>query len=568
MNFMPRDGVLLIIQAAWRRRHRSPKIKVRIVSLSLIVVAALLLPGCSAAPAPTSPPPVTVPVTEPAVGNRVGPSPAVQPVLAPTAAIAGVAPDVNSFGWDDRSPFSGGLVQSQKPMLAGLPDAPVYHIGITLTDSRDAVHGHETVQYTSQTGAPLDQIVFHLYPNLLGGSIAVENISLDGRPIAVWLDQQNTILRLPLANALAPNSRAVVGMDFDVRVHHDLQRNYGVFTFNRDILALAHFFPMVAEYDQSGWNVEIPSQIGDVTYTDASFHLVQIRAPAAPIIVGTGSLIGHQSNGTEQVLTFAAGPARDFYLTVSYDYLMISVTQGETTANSYAPAGLEDQARPVLTAAVAALNDYSSRFGPYPYTELDVVATSTLALGIEYPGIIAISLRVYDPKADFGATPVSVILESTVAHEVGHQWFYNQVGNDQLDEPWLDDSLVQYITWPYFAHSYGPSGADGFREALVSRWDNVQQAHMPIGLPVSAYTAAQYGAIVYGRGPLFFEALAQTMGQAALEAFLADYVRTFQWKIATTASLQRSPNSTVPVIWRRCSRPGSIRTAIIDNENK
>src|SRR5439155_20499406 len=29
-------------------------------------------------------------------------------------------------------------------------------------------------------------------------------------------------------------------------------------------------------------------------------------------------------------------------------------------------------------------------------------------------------------------------------HEVGHQWFYGLVGNDQYRDPWLDEALTNY----------------------------------------------------------------------------------------------------------------------------
>ena len=57
-------------------------------------------------------------------------------------------------------------------------------------------------------------------------------------------------------------------------------------------------------------------------------------------------------------------------------------------------------------------------------------------------------------------------MEGTVAHEVGHQWFYNLVGDDQLDDPWLDESFAQFATLQYFTDEYGASGADGFRNSL------------------------------------------------------------------------------------------------------
>jgi aminopeptidase N len=36
------------------------------------------------------------------------------------------------------------------------------------------------------------------------------------------------------------------------------------------------------------------------------------------------------------------------------------------------------------------------------------------------------------------------------AHEVGHQWFYSLVGNDQARDPWLDEGLA---TWAQARYS-------------------------------------------------------------------------------------------------------------------
>jgi len=113
------------------------------------------------------------------------------------------------------------------------------------------------------------------------------------------------------------------------------------------------------------------------------------------------------------------------------------------------------------------------------------------------------------------------------------------VGNDQLDEPWLDEAVTQYVTLLYWQDLYGSSGAAGFRDSLHDRWRRVDNADIPIGMPVRAYSGDEYGAIVYGRGPLFLEALAKTMGQETFSAFLRDYYETHKWCIATTGSLKR-----------------------------
>ncbi len=35
-------------------------------------------------------------------------------------------------------------------------------------------------------------------------------------------------------------------------------------------------------------------------------------------------------------------------------------------------------------------------------------------------------------------TDGGIVMEWIVVHEVLHQWWYSLVGNDQVNEPWLD----------------------------------------------------------------------------------------------------------------------------------
>jgi aminopeptidase N len=277
-----------------------------------------------------------------------------------------------------------------------------------------------------------------------------------------------------------------------------------------------------------------------VLYADSSFYLVRVTAPTALMIVASGIEIGRQVTEDRQQVTYAGGPMRDFYLAASARYSVVSEQVGQTTVNSYAPSELVEEAKIALGYTVDALKTFNGRFGAYPFTEFDVVSTPTRALGIEYPGIVAIAVRIYDrTQSEYPLT----YLESTIAHEVGHQWFYSVVGNDQLDEPWLDEAVTQYVTLLYWQDLHGRSGAAGFRDSLEKRWERVDRAEIPIGMPVRAYSGDEYGAIVYGRGPLFVEVLAKKMGQETFDAFLRDYYETHKWGIATADSLKQLAES-------------------------
>lgn len=444
-------------------------------------------------------------------------------------------PDLNLDRVSPDMPiFREGLANPS--ILAEMDSATAYRIQFVVEDDLTHVSGKEQVWYTNREDMPLDHMEFRLFPNILGGKMTVSNLIVDQQPVKPEYFLRNSLMTVPFSEPLAAGEEVVISMDFALEVPTNVELNYGVLAYFADVLTLAHAYPMVAVYNEEGWNAELPPPAGDLTFADASFFLVTVNAPQGLTIVASGRESEPTVSNGRIVQTIALGPGRDFFMAIGQDLVVISETVGDITVNSYAPGNWQESSQSALETAVRALETYSRAYAPYPYTEFDIVATPNLALGIEYPGATAITHRLYTENT-FGEQ-TAIYRESTVAHEVGHQWFYNLVGNDQLDEPWLDESLTQFITWEYYRRVYGPASASGFEDALQARWSRVDNAEIPIGLPVADYADREYGAIVYGRGAFFFEDLRNEMGSGAFDVFIKNYVQTFSWKNATSKELK------------------------------
>ncbi|MDK1080088.1 MAG: M1 family metallopeptidase [Anaerolineae bacterium] len=434
--------------------------------------------------------------------------------------------------------FREGLIESHQHFLESLRQASFYTIEYTISDSLTQIHGTQKVLYTNQENVALEEIHFRLLPNVLNGEMIVDNLQVNGESIDPIYSLQNSLMRVPLPDPLQPSESAEITLEFAVTVPTKITSNYGILAFVDGVLTLAHAYPMIAVYDDEGWNAEIPAAQGDPTYADASFFLVTVDAPEHLVLVAAGREIKREDNGSRQIVTYAAGPVRDFYMAASPDYQVITKTIGEITYNSYAPKELQAGSKMAIEVAAGAIEFFGDWLGPYPYSEFDIISTPTYALGIEYPGIIALNDRIYYGDGSISKAADNLYLEATVVHEAGHQWFYNLVGNDQLNEPWLDESLTQFVTWQYFVDKHGKFGDVGFEYTLRERWRRTAYPETPIGLPVSEYNGAEYGAIVYGRGAFFFEALRDIMGEDSFEAFIKEYVQINSWGLSTGSSLK------------------------------
>lgn len=459
-------------------------------------------------------------------------TPAVLPANLP-------ASQLFSIGWNDLSPYQPAVSADVQRELPGLLHQPQYRIEVEISPDLMYVTGREEILYTNQTGAALDRIVLRMFPALMGAKPDMHDLMIDGVSVQPELTGAGSVIRLPLPAPLAADDSLVISLDFEYAMPSDPSGNYLIFAGTSDLITLAHFYPIVSPFQNGAWREDIPPQQGDILFSEAGFYLVRVKAPVGLSLIGSGSEISRTEQADLQVVEFAAAPARDFYLVAGSNLVEYSDDSTATLVRAYGPAGSEAATRAALETARDSIVEFSKLIGPYPYTEFEVVATHTEALGVEYPGVTAINGNLFpaDSNAD---SQQRIYLISTVAHEVGHQWFYNAVGDDQIREPWLDEALTQYITYRYFDTVGGVSAGNSFKQSFYERWERVENAEVPIGLPVSGYEPDQYGAIVYGRGPLFFIAVEDEIGRDAFDHFLKDYYADYRWKNSSRSDIESS----------------------------
>jgi len=433
------------------------------------------------------------------------------------------------------SSFSANLIPSSQQVLEQLTGASVYEIEVELLPEESKIMGKQTVQYTNHEEAALNEIYFRMYPNNSNANMKISNVLVDDAEVNTAVDFENTALRVDLPDPLIPGKTITMQMDFSAELPKEFGGNYGLFGFfEESVIALDQFYPSIPVFDDEGWNVEVPPPNGDMIYHDPAFFSVTVTAPEDYVIAASGVQIAEEMLDGKQSLTFIFGPGRDFYIAASPNYVSSSEQVGETLVTSYFPASMEEGGKLVLETAVNALESYNARFGVYPYTELDLVGTPMKAGGMEYSGIVVLALGFYDPSQLVSGTPAFVFLESATAHEVAHEWFFNMVMSDQIDEPWIDEGMVQFMTYLYYVDTYGDQAASQYRESWDYRWDRVGFDPVPIGKPAGDYTQKEYGAIIYGRAPLFIYDLMQKMDPDKFDTFLRELFLRNQWGIINT----------------------------------
>lgn len=428
-------------------------------------------------------------------------------------------------------------------MLTGLTQ---YHLELNLNDDRHTFTGRSQVDYTNSEDVPLERLYFRLLPNGQAsygdGSLTVSEVLVNGMPAETELSLSDTVLEISLPEALAVGEQAQLDFDFEGVVPLDFGGDssapgYGIYNYSQGVLSLSGWYPILAVYDEDGWNLDPVSPIGDSVYSDIALYSVDVVADSDLILASTGVTLNQETVDGKNQHRILSGPVRDFYLVMSPDFKVKSVEVDGTSVNSYYLPEHSTGGEAALSIAADSLHIFNERFGTYPYTEMDVVeAPMRYALGVEYPGIFLVASGLYDE-------PEEPSFAITTAHEVAHQWWYGVVGNDVFEEPWLDEALTTYSSSLFYQEVVGPSAYQGLVGYWADRYDRLLQegGDEPITESLAYFENAtnpgSYSGVVYTKGALFFKSLRDEVGDEAFFEALYNYYQDNKYQIARSDDL-------------------------------
>ena len=501
--------------------------------LALILVAAACgSTGPSPSPAAASPSPTTPPIATPAPTLAAAPTPALE--LA----------DLAQFHAAMRPEFADDVDRS--------PNLTRYAIDVAVTFNADGtatLAGREHVLYTNRQTAALPDVVFMLWPSN-GGSgqyvsrMALGRVTVDGSEVRPQMENDGLTARIALPAPLAPGARAELSAEFTVEAF-PWTGGSGIkrFGITGRVLLAPTFYPLIPRLVDGLWQTLPAPPGGDTTNSDSALYVWRVTAPADQVIVGSGSVVSATTTGQTQTQTIVTGPMRDLALAVG-PLRLTSRTADGVTLNTYLLPEHADKASAILDVAAGQLRTLEALVGPYPFAELDLVGAGLCGgvCGIEYPGEVFIDAGSAMPGEEgFGPSDqeeLFQLLDITV-HEVGHQWFYGLIGDDQLLQPWLDEAATSYTEVLYAEKTNGPAAA---RDVLRKFQDQLRASsdrELPVGLGIADYPSEdEYGVIVYSKGALFFDALRRQLGDPTFFAFLHAYYERYRYGFASARDLQ------------------------------
>ncbi|MGI9032991.1 MAG: M1 family aminopeptidase [Acidimicrobiales bacterium] len=396
---------------------------------------------------------------------------------------------------------------------APAPDRPRYVLTADVRTAERVVSGGLKVRFTPNVDT--DRLVFRLWPNGVdlsarGAKLDTGAVVVNGQTVAATADDPTTLVVHPQA-VLRARQPVDVAVGWTLRLPGPTGDRISV---DGDAVRLGSFFPILSWEPGVGWQTD-PSTGGfaeDSTAPTADFDLtLTVPVGTSALASGVNDRPGHWTATAMRDVAVSVG--RFTTATgVAHAPDPVAVTVGVQAGVGESPQAYRDK-------AIAVVEDFGRRFGPYPWPVLTLAVTPMLRGGIEYPGHVMLGPRT---------------LSLVAAHEIGHQWFYALVGNDQGRDPWLDEGLA---TW---AEARFDGALERLRATVVAA-----DARDELGAPM-AYWAAHRAAYQTGAYVQGAQALDDLGDPDLVDCALRVYVAQEAYGIARPSNLVAAASAVFP----------------------
>lgn len=484
-----------------------------------------------------------------------------------------------------------------------------YKIDVRLDDEKHTLSAKEEFKYINNSPTELNYIYMHLWPNAYKnketalakqllqlrktefyfsspeqrGYIDSLNFKVNGREVKWEFDPVHIdICKLILNEPLKPKDTITVTTPFYVKIP---DASFSRMGHTGQAYFITQWYPKPAVYDASGWH-PMPYLDQGEFYSEFGSFEVNITLPKNYLLAATGDRVNAVEEeeflnenvgktiqrlelGDYKQFDMAFPPSSKEFKTITFKQYRVhdfawfadkrfnvlhdqfELPNTKRIVDSW--AFFTNKNFPLWKNAIDYLNEstffYSYLLGDYPYNNVTAIDGTIMAGGgMEYPNITVIG----DASSAFE-------LDITIAHEVGHNWFYGILGSNERHKPWMDEGLNSLYELRYTRAKYPNRklsaflGLDSTTKVLglnkIPYWKDKETAYLfsarsgndqAINLPSEEFTNMNYGSIVYAKTAVVFDYLTNFMGEENFDKAMQFYYDKFKFTHPSESDLQKT----------------------------
>lgn len=470
-----------------------------------------------------------------------------------------------------------------------------YTIDVTLHDKDNSLDAFEKIEYTNNSPDTLPFIWFHIWPNaykndktafsdqlLLNGNTKFYFSNKDQRGYINRLDfkangitcvvedhpQYIDVIKVNLSTPLLPAQKIILTTPF----HEQLPYNFSRGGHDGETYQLTQWYPKPAVYDKNGWH-PMPYLDQGEFYSEFGSYDVTITLPENYVAAATGELQNAEerqwlltrnnfswepikkkvktkagvktttqkfpaSSAKTKTLRYLQNNVHDFAwfadkrFIVNYDSCHLSSGKTIDVFTFYTPQQKENWSNS-LQYAKRAVQFYSAEIGEYPYNVVSVVqGPESSGGGMEYPTITVIS-----------PTSSNKELDVTIAHEIGHNWFYGVLATNERIHPWMDEGINNFYEDRYTKKYYKNTPAE---ERTLFETFAGEKVDQPIETPSENFSEINYSLVAYTKTAEWIKWMEQQMGKEHFDSAMGQYFRSWQFKHPQPADFKNAMEQVSP----------------------
>ena len=393
-----------------------------------------------------------------------------------------------------------------------------------------ALRMSQRIVYTNDSAFALDRVIFYAPANLfrrqtslpydgenlsqafpngyLPGGIDLTGVQVNGEACD-WGFQGEDEMFLRVACDLQSGESCA----FEFHYYLLLTQNAAFLGASETECHLSDFYFAPASLGADG-EFTLNSAISFARYTDvpAMDFSASVLLPEGLQLAATGQEALVRTENGAALWSVTAQNARDFALVFGNSYREFQAESASgVQVNLLSPKKKGQNA--ALEAAVQAIEICEDWFGPFPFSQIDIVQAYCASGSLNHSGCLWLS---EDVLSSGGRS-----LQHAVYAFIAQQYFGRSAWASPASDAWLSDSVAEFVAYLLLEET---GGHDAYLQALNDEVVPALQLTIPGGLNVSSdatlFTAYEYDIVVRSRGAAVFHELRTAMGREELIAAL------------------------------------------------